>query len=230
MACLFGHKWNGCKCTKCGKVRDEQHNWDSCICKKCGKVRNEQHVWDAYNGKCIKCGETCNSHIWDGCKCKRCGKIRNEQHDWDGCKCKRCGRSCNHLWVRCKCERCGITEVSKHVDLSPFWDGCRCACGKTRDEQHDWDGCKCKRCGKTRNKQHDWEVRKAGNQGNWFREAFCGCKRCGIEHDFHNGVCVKCDKKQPTKEDAEANALRIESLRNQDEGFFNGSVISAYKK
>lgn len=37
MACLFGHKWNGCKCEKCGKVRDIGHSWNGCVCKTCGK-------------------------------------------------------------------------------------------------------------------------------------------------------------------------------------------------
>ena len=37
MACLFGHKWDGCKCSKCGKTRNEGHVWNDCICKKCGK-------------------------------------------------------------------------------------------------------------------------------------------------------------------------------------------------
>lgn len=27
MACLFGHKWQGCKCSKCGATRDEGHQW-----------------------------------------------------------------------------------------------------------------------------------------------------------------------------------------------------------
>ena len=39
MACLFGHKWNGCKCDKCGKTRDEQHDWKKDTCKKCEKKR-----------------------------------------------------------------------------------------------------------------------------------------------------------------------------------------------
>jgi len=37
MACLFGHKWDGCKCTKCGKTRDEEHNWKDRSCTVCGK-------------------------------------------------------------------------------------------------------------------------------------------------------------------------------------------------
>lgn len=34
MACLFGHKWNGCKCTKCGKVRNEGHKTGTAEQKK----------------------------------------------------------------------------------------------------------------------------------------------------------------------------------------------------
>jgi len=37
MACLFGHKWNGCKCARCGKSRDENHDWDGCKCEICEK-------------------------------------------------------------------------------------------------------------------------------------------------------------------------------------------------
>lgn len=76
MTCLFGHKWDGCKCTKCGITRDEQHDWNGCMCKRCGKKRDEQHDWDLCSGKC-----------------RRCLKRREEQHDWDGTKCKRCGKT-----------------------------------------------------------------------------------------------------------------------------------------
>ncbi len=41
IACLFGHKWDGCKCEKCGATRDKGHDWDYSKCKKCGKE------WDA---------------------------------------------------------------------------------------------------------------------------------------------------------------------------------------
>lgn len=37
MACLLGHKWNGCKCERCGKVRDSCHSWEGCVCGACGK-------------------------------------------------------------------------------------------------------------------------------------------------------------------------------------------------
>ena len=35
MGCIF-HKWNGCKCIKCEKTRNEQHEWNGCKCEKCG--------------------------------------------------------------------------------------------------------------------------------------------------------------------------------------------------
>jgi len=34
--CLFGHQWNGCKCRKCGKTRNEQHFWQNGKCSMCG--------------------------------------------------------------------------------------------------------------------------------------------------------------------------------------------------
>lgn len=57
LLCLLGHKWNYCKCSRCGELRDENHKWDYCKCEICGKARDE-------------------NHNWDGCKCKKCGKIR----------------------------------------------------------------------------------------------------------------------------------------------------------
>ncbi|MCL2049393.1 MAG: hypothetical protein FWG87_11785 [Defluviitaleaceae bacterium] len=79
MACLFGHKWDGCKCSKCGKVRDEGHNWNGCKCNSCGQTRNEQHNFSKTPNKCEKTCSICNeireSHDLDGSKCISCGKI-----------------------------------------------------------------------------------------------------------------------------------------------------------
>lgn len=60
MACLFGHKWNGCKCEKCGKARDEQHAWNGCKCVKCGKTRDEKHTFIKKDNisSCSMCGKT----------------------------------------------------------------------------------------------------------------------------------------------------------------------------
>lgn len=55
MACLLGHKWNGCKCEKCGKNRDEGHQWkrieelgfEVCsICRAQRPIRAAQPVVD----------------------------------------------------------------------------------------------------------------------------------------------------------------------------------------
>jgi hypothetical protein len=43
VSCTLGlHNWNGCKCIKCGKVRDEGHDWgkDCKKCERCGATRN----------------------------------------------------------------------------------------------------------------------------------------------------------------------------------------------
>jgi len=45
MACLFGHKWNGCVCSKCGEKRNEEHKWNGCKCEICGTVNDEFHKW-----------------------------------------------------------------------------------------------------------------------------------------------------------------------------------------
>jgi len=133
------HTWDGCKCLKCGKIKDEDHFWEDCKCSKCGKIKDENHSWDGC--KCLKCGKVKDqSHSWDGCKCSKCGKIKDENHSWDGCKCSKCGKikNENHSWEGCECSRCGIL----------------------RNENHSWcnngEGCKCIKCGKIRNKNHSW--------------------------------------------------------------------------
>jgi len=94
--CKIGlHSWNGCKCSKCGKTRDEQHNWskDCKKCSNCGKTRENQHDWKGC--KCSKCGITRDEqHNWskDCDNCSICGKRRYDAHDWDGCICKNCNR------------------------------------------------------------------------------------------------------------------------------------------
>ena len=27
LSCIFGHKWNGCTCERCGEVRNEGHEY-----------------------------------------------------------------------------------------------------------------------------------------------------------------------------------------------------------
>jgi hypothetical protein len=54
--CKIGlHSWNGCKCSECGKIRDEQHDWSKdCKCNLCGQV---QHRWDKESEPCMRCGK-----------------------------------------------------------------------------------------------------------------------------------------------------------------------------
>ena len=45
LRCKFGyHTWKGCKCSECGKTRNELHEWtrdsDFCNCSRCGASRS----------------------------------------------------------------------------------------------------------------------------------------------------------------------------------------------
>jgi hypothetical protein len=125
--CQLGfHSWDYCKCSRCGRWRDEEHNWNGCKCASCSKTRNDNHPWQ-------------------GCKCMVCGQTRDDDHAWKGCKCATCGkkRDEDHRWMLCRCQRCG---KEKHE-----WQGCICkACGETRYgiEGHQWEGTTCKVCGR----------------------------------------------------------------------------------
>jgi hypothetical protein len=58
LKCKIGlHIWTGCKCSGCGKIRDEQHDWskDCEECSKCGKTRENQHK--SNGSKCSMCGK-----------------------------------------------------------------------------------------------------------------------------------------------------------------------------
>jgi hypothetical protein len=167
--CKLGlHAWQGCKCSECGKLRDELHKWDGCECSVCGRTRDEQH-------------------FWSGCKCTVCGKVRDEQHHWSDCKCTKCGKTTDHQhdWSSdcLKCSKCFKTRNYFHD-----WDGCKCNnCRKTRDEHHYWNGCKCTKCSKTRDEQHDWSK-------NCERCANCGKPKFGYGlHDWSKD-CNKCAK------------------------------------
>lgn len=135
LKCVLGmHEWKGCKCTNCGKTRDEGHDWatDCENCARCGKSRADSHQWSTDCEKCAKCGKTrAGAHSWSGCKCSKCGKTRDEGHDW--------GQDCE------KCHKCGAKRANVHK-----WDGCKCTvCRQIRENGHSWDASskKCSRCG-----------------------------------------------------------------------------------
>ena len=148
LKCLLGHNWNGCKCSRCGKVRDEQHDWDLCKgkCKRCSKTQEELHDWNVCICKrCEKKIADDSKHKWKGCKCLICGKTREEQHDWSGCVCNICGknRDKHHDWCGCICRKCGKRQYSsknhKWIEIEPGPMGVmKRVCRK-----------KCERCGET---------------------------------------------------------------------------------
>ncbi|MBU1567351.1 MAG: hypothetical protein KJ630_17225 [Proteobacteria bacterium] len=100
MVCLLFHKWEGCKCSKCGKLRDQDHNWDGCICFVCGK---ERYI----------------NHNWDGCICSGCGIKRDQDHILLGCRCIKCKTEIHlKLWNECICLECGKLIKDEEVVIS----------------------------------------------------------------------------------------------------------------
>ena len=141
------------------------HSWDGCKCSECGKTRDEQHEWSMDCEECSKCYTTRESqHSWNGCLCEKCKKIRSEQHDWskDCCKCSKCGtesESNEHDFTKdCQtCSKCGTT-FEKMWGFGHQWESnCeKCSvCGKSRKNIHVWTGCKCFICGR---EKHDWSA------------------------------------------------------------------------
>ena len=201
LTCSFGlHKWDGCKCTGCGKFRDEAHKWDGCKCGGCGKLRDESHKWDGC--KCPSCGHVRDEgHVWKGCKCAACGQVRNEGHRWKDCeKCADCGqvRNNGHDWSK-DCERCAHCGKRRY-DPPHKWDGCKCAaCGEVRNEAHRWEGCKCATCGQVRNEAHQWDA--------------CHCRVCGLVQ--HEGNDSYHDWSQDENQCARCGCLSLRATRGK---------------
>ncbi|HEY5593066.1 MAG TPA: hypothetical protein VIK55_18880 [Paludibacter sp.] len=157
--CKIGlHSWNGCKCSDCDKIRDEQHDWshDCEECSRCGKTKESRPSFKNDHGQWQKSVIT---HDWsnDCEKCSKCGKSRDNQHNWS--------EDCE------KCSKCAKTRENQHD-----WKGCKCSkCGKTRDEQHDWSkNCeKCSNCSKLRSNAHVWMDSVCTN---------CGIKKVEIKY------------------------------------------------
>jgi hypothetical protein len=93
----LGHEWNGCKCEKCGEIRDKEHDYGrGCECKRCGKT----------------------VHDFVGCECRRCGKM---EHDWERITKTpffvengyESGNTIGHYAHKYKCRRCGTEKEEK---------------------------------------------------------------------------------------------------------------------
>lgn len=57
----FGHKWNCCRCVRCGKVRDANHVYE--------------HVPNSCIARCSVCGKEIEEHKYTHRRCPRCGKM-----------------------------------------------------------------------------------------------------------------------------------------------------------
>jgi len=188
---IRGHKWNGCKCTSCGKVRNQDHSWSSFDCSRCILCNLERAI----------------EHEWDGCMCRNCRTERDESHDWDkDCEeCSRCKRkrAGAHSWNGCQCTICGTNRTEGHN-----WNGCQCTiCGRITSERrkhHKWTGatcaeCKCSECGSRLravfgrtdlyddypNVRHDWS------------KGYRFCAKCGVSGYSVCAWAVDMDLKRP---------------------------------
>ena len=128
------HKWIGCKCFRvgCEKTRDKGHTfqkwqpglgWRTCCkCSRCGKTRDEAHDWGKNCEECWKCGETrSGAHDWrKNCEeCSKCGKMRSGFHPWVECECGTCGKTASDTLSDC---------LRSKWRTSPDW-GCTVARG-----------------------------------------------------------------------------------------------------
>lgn len=82
-----GHDWNGCKCTRCGKIRDEGHDWQKAVanfgakehrrqCRICGRHETERHSFKHLpdcRRRCTVCGYTMTWHEFRRGECMTCG-------------------------------------------------------------------------------------------------------------------------------------------------------------
>jgi hypothetical protein len=50
---LLGHKWNGCKCSRCKEVRNEQHTWNASECLICGWVIEKAKIYGIIDQKIL---------------------------------------------------------------------------------------------------------------------------------------------------------------------------------
>jgi len=101
--CKIGlHSWDGCKCTECGKIRDEGHDVsaDCGKCARCGTIfSDDEHDWTKDCDRCSTCGKTReNQHSWQkNCeKCSKCGKTRTNMHNLRDGVCQVCRQGTYH--------------------------------------------------------------------------------------------------------------------------------------
>lgn len=68
-------------------ARKATHAWQGCKCSKCGKIRAEGHDWAKDCEKCCHCGvERANSHKGTGCECTACCVKKRDKALFDACQ------------------------------------------------------------------------------------------------------------------------------------------------
>ena len=101
LTCVLHHHWNGCRCERCGTVRDQDHDWHRCRCRRCGLSRH-------------------GNHDWQGCICSVCGI---ERHCWVHGVCTNCGLVCDHT-PRPGTDADSGTDLTAHITLHRNCDRC----------------------------------------------------------------------------------------------------------
>ena len=205
LSCLFGHKWEGCKCQRCGKLRDEEHKWNYCKCLKCGKVRDEEHNFTYRKKDENTCVATC----------RKCKKIVEQPHDWNSCECKKCGATCHDYQpipdsCKKKCTKCGDIKMNKHEYIA-VEGKCKKVCkycgAEYWEPEHTWapvsGKCeeKCKVCGETRTIPHQYLGGK--------------CTRCGMEDP--NAFIKSCKYKDGVWANSKNMSIKYHSFTNEQQ-------------
>ncbi len=187
---ILGHKWEHCKCSRCGQKRNEEHVWDGCVCTVCGASRDEGHSYEPVPGSYYEftLGPNYTGHSEllrnHKLKCSKCGAVKREDHKWVG---QGCATTCS------VCGAMPINFTSRYfgfdIDLSHQWTGSTCLdtcrlCGKKPPmPTHQWTGdtCldKCKLCGIAHSNAHRWS-------GNTCVDTctLCGARNPDGKHDY----------------------------------------------
>lgn len=110
------------------------HRWEACRCIRCGAERDRNHRFEPMEGKCVQKCTVCEkeqplSCQWHHCACSRCGNVRDEDHDWmytTECEqiCRICGKEqAEHRYKPVdrgvdRCLNCGKTHKLTAEEIS----------------------------------------------------------------------------------------------------------------
>lgn len=114
MRCIFGHRWDGCACQKCGEIRDKEHTWQlangKCerICTVCGKKEPLPHRLESMDGQCRE-------------RCAVCGEERGLLHVFVEDACQRCGVAKGSLGTAAFVKTTEAAPVSGSVAVQAQW-------------------------------------------------------------------------------------------------------------